>query len=274
MPVEVFRTCPALLLRYRGADSCTATIMKILAAIFDAVFCMHAISDVRGAIRTSKRKRATWLRMSQAATYSAIVGAITLVGCNAAQAQLSVRIIEKGVYKAETIARTVTKEATGVLNTVVNPRLISEGVVVYGNLGVRFGIRYVVSGAATTDVDLRFVIRFPPAGLRDPKGLRYSASEQSQSVQTGGAHYWDYQLENDWEIVQGAWHFEIWSNANKLAQQTFCVLDARQAVDANNTKECLPFLMKLSNEQGTRGTDARGRLTVPPLALSMQPQER
>ena len=127
----------------------------------------------------------TWLRISQAATYSAIVGAITLVGCNAAQAQLSVKIIEKGVYKAETIARTVTKEATGVLNTVVNPRLISEGVVVYGNLGVRFGIRYVVSGAATTDVDLRFVIRFPPAGLRDPKGLRYSASEQSQSVQAG-----------------------------------------------------------------------------------------
>lgn len=248
--------------------------MKTLAATFDAGFYMGEISDVRGTIRTSERKRATWLRISQAVTFSAFVGAVTLLGCSAAKAQLSVKIIEKGVYKAETVARTVTKEATGVLNTVRNPRLISEGVVVYGNLGVRFGIRYVVSGAATTDVDLRFVIRFPPTGLRDPKGRRYSASEQSQSVQTGGAHYWDYQLENDWEIVQGAWHFEIWSNANKLAQQTFCVLDARQAVDANNTKECLPFLMKLSNEQGTRGTDARGRLTVPPLALSMQPQER
>jgi hypothetical protein len=247
--------------------------MKTLATIFDAGVYMGEISDVRGTIRLSVSKRVTWLRISQAATYSAIVGAITLFGCNAAQAQLSVKIIEKGVYKAETIARTVTKEATGVLNTVVNPRLISEGAVVYGNLGVRFGIRYVVSGAATTDVDLRFVICFPPAGLRDPKGGRYSASEQSQSVQAGSAHYWDYQLENDWEIVPGAWHFEIWSNASKLAQQTFCVIDARQAVDAKNTKECLPFLMKLSNDQGSGGAGARGRQTVQPLAPSMQPQE-
>jgi len=196
----------------------------------------------------------TWLQISHAATFSAIMGAITLFGCNAAKAQLSVKIIEKGVYKAETIARTITEIAAGVLNTVVNPRLISEGVIVYGNLGVRFGIRYVVSGTATTDVDLRFVIRFPPAGLRDPKGLRHSVSEQSLSVQAGGVYYWDYRLESDWEIVPGAWHFEIWSNANKLAQQTFCILDARQALDANNAKECLPFLMKLSNEQGSRGT--------------------
>lgn len=202
----------------------------------------------------SASKRVTLRRISQSVTFSAIVGAITLVGCNAAKAQLSVKIIEKGVYKAETVARTVTKEATGVLNTVRKPRLISEGAVVYGNLGVRFGIRYVVSGTAATDVDLRFVIRFPPAGLRDPKGLRHSVSEQSLSLQAGGAYYWDYQLENDWEIVPGAWHFEIWSNANKLAQQTFCVLDARQAVDANNTKECSAFLMRLSNEQGSRGT--------------------
>jgi hypothetical protein len=247
--------------------------MKILVAICDAGFYMREISDVPGALRTNVNKRLTWLRISQAVTFSAIVGAITLFGCDAAKAQLSVKIIERGVYKAETIARTVTKEATGVLNTVVNPRLVSEGPIVYGNLGVRFGIRYVVAGTAPADVELRFIIRFPPAGLRDPKGRRYSTSDQSQSVQTGGAHYWEYQTENDWEIVPGAWHFEIWSNAIKLAQQTFCVIDARQAVDAKNTKECLPFLMKLSNDHGSRGAGARGRQTVPPLALSRQPQE-
>lgn len=152
---------------------------------------MGEISDVRGAIRANASTRLTWLRISQAVTFSAMVGAITLFGCDAAKAQLSLKIIEKGVYKAETVARAFTKEATGVLNTVKDPRLISEGAVVYGNLGVRFGIRYVVSGTAAADVDLRFVIRFPPAGLRDRKGCRYSTSEQSQSVQTGGAHYWD-----------------------------------------------------------------------------------
>jgi hypothetical protein len=247
--------------------------MKTLAAIFDAGLHEGELGALRDSIPISASKRVTWLQISQAVTFSAIVGAITLFGCNAAKAQLSVKIIERGVYRAETVSRTITKEATGVLNTVANPQLISEGPVVYGNLGVRFGIRYVVSGTATTDVDLRFVIRFPPAGLRDPKGRRYSVSEQSMSVQAGAAYYWEYHLENDWEIVPGAWHFEIWSNANKLAQQTFCVIDARQAVEAKNTKECLPFLMKLSNEHGSRGTGARGRRTVPPLAPSMQPQE-
>lgn len=210
-------------------------------------------SDVRGTTPNSASKRVTLRRISQAVTFSAIMGAITLVGCNAAKAQLSVKIIERGVYKAEAVARTVTKEATGVLNTVKNPRLISEGAVVYGNLGVRFGIRYVVSGTAITDAELRFVIRFPPTGLRDPKSVRYFVSEQSLSVQAGVAYYWEYHLESDWEIVPGAWHFEIWSNANKVAQQTFCVIDARQALDAKSTKECLPFLMKLSNEHGSRG---------------------
>jgi hypothetical protein len=247
--------------------------MKTLAAIFDAGFYMGEISDVRGAIRTNVSKRVTWLVISQAVTFSAIVGAITLFGCYAAKAQLSVKIIEKGVYQAETVARAVTKEATAVLNTVENPRLISEGAVVYGNLSVRFGIRYVVSGTAAADVDLKFVIRFPPAGLRDPKRVRYSVSEQSLSVQAGFAYYWEYHFENDWEIVPGAWHFEIWSNSNKIAQQTFCVIDVRQAVDAKNTKECVPFLMKLSNEHGSRGAGARVRQTVPPLAPSMQPQD-
>jgi len=39
-----------------------------------------------------------------------MVGAITLFGCDAAKAQLSLKIIEKGVYKAETVARAFTKE--------------------------------------------------------------------------------------------------------------------------------------------------------------------
>ncbi len=247
--------------------------MQTVAAILAAGYHKLESGAFRDTIRTIASKRVTWLEISQAVTFSAILGSITLCGCNAAIAQLSVKITEKGVYKAETVARTVTKEATGVLNTVKDPRLISEGAVVYGNLGVRFGVRYVVSGTATTDVDLKFVIRFPPAGLRDPKGSRYSISEQSLSVQAGVTHYWEYQLENDWEIVPGAWHFEIWSNAIKLAQQTFCVLDARQAVEAKNTKECLPFLMKLSNDHGSRGAAARGRQAVPPPALSMQPQE-
>ncbi len=160
-----------------------------------------------------------------------------------ARAQPSIRIIEKGIYQAETTGRTITQEATGVRNTVRNPRLINDTVVVYGKNGVRFGVRYVLSGTSGPTLDLHLVIRFPAPGLRDPAaGKRYFESAQVLTIEAAAAYYWEYHFENDWEIVPGVWTFEFWSSETMLASQKFCVIDATQLLDAGKAKGCLPLL--------------------------------
>lgn len=178
----------------------------------------------------------TLLMLSIAAIAATMIGKTT-------HAQPSIRIIEKGVYQAETIGRTVTQEGTGVRNTVKNPRLISDTVIVYGKLDARFGLRYILSDASGPTLDLNLVIRFPAPGLRDPAaGKRYFESAQVVTIEAGAAYYWEYHLENHWEIVPGVWTFEFWSNATMLASQKFCVIDPTQSLDAAKAIGCLPLL--------------------------------
>lgn len=176
----------------------------------------------------------------------AVIAAITW-GDNAS-AEPAVRIIEKGVYRAETTTRTITKEGTGILNSVQNVRLISDTAVVYGKVGVRFGVRYVLSGSAPS-LDMKFVVKFPASGLHDPAtGARYAESAQAQTVQTGMTNYWGYDLENNWEIAAGFWEFEFWADSKKLTSQVFCVIDISQPLDAAKNRECLPLISRSSND--------------------------
>ena len=163
-------------------------------------------------------------------------------------AEPAVQIIEKGVYRAETTSRVITKEATGIINTVQNVRLMSDTAVVYGKIGVRFGVRYVFSGSAPS-LNIKFVVKFPAPGLHDPAtDARYAESAQAQTVQTGIVNYWEYSFDNNWEIVPGLWEFEFWADTKKLASQGFCVIDISQPLDAAKNRVCLPLISRSSNE--------------------------
>jgi hypothetical protein len=165
-----------------------------------------------------------------------------------AMAEPTVRIVEKGVYRAETTTRTVTKEATGILNTVQNVRLISDNTLVYGKIGVRFGVRYVLSSSAPS-LNLKFVIKFPSSGLRDSvTGARYVESVRALTIETGSMNYWEYCFDSDWEIVPGFWEFEFWADSKKLASQVFCVIDTSQPLDSAKNRECLPLVSRSSND--------------------------
>ena len=165
-------------------------------------------------------------------------------GSIASHAPVAVHIVEKGVYEAETISSTSKKEATGLQNIVRNPRLIRSTAIVPGRIGVRFGVRYVIGGPTETSVDLKLIIRFPDAGLLDPKtGARYFESEHSLMMPTGAPGYWEYHLENDWEIVPGVWQFEFWSNAGRLAVERFCVIDATRPPETESVQKCSQVLI-------------------------------
>jgi hypothetical protein len=185
--------------------------------------------------------RAQWVVL-----WVGIIGAVAaFVGSSVAHTNLTIHILEKGVYQAETTSRTTAQDATSIRNTVRNPRLISDTAIVYGRLGVRFGLRYILSGTESPVADLKLVIRFPPVGLRDPAtNARYFESVQVLTIQSDAAHYWEYHFENGWEIVPGVWHFEFWSDAMMLASQRFCVIDTMQPSGGTKAEGCQPLLLK------------------------------
>lgn len=151
------------------------------------------------------------------------------------------QVVERGIYRAETVGQRSVPGTTGVINTVRNARLISSTTRIPAALGVRFGVRYVVSGGPPgSAVPLRLLISFPPGGLRNPvSGQRIPQNEHILSVPPGVTLYWEYQFENQWEIVPGVWHFEFWSGESKLAEQRFCVhAPAQRAPLPSTAGEC------------------------------------
>lgn len=153
----------------------------------------------------------------------------------------SVSIVERGVYQAETVARAVIPDATGVRNTVANPRLITSTTLIYAQLGVRMGLRFMASDTQRANVDLELIIRFPPPGLLNTSShQRFAQAEYRVAVPVNVLQYWEYHFENDWEIVPGMWEFELWSGGRRLAVQRFCVIDVKSLNQTDGLKICSP----------------------------------
>ena len=143
----------------------------------------------------------------------------------------TVRVIESGVYRAETVKRTNTPGTTGIVNTVENIQLITNTTNILGQIGVRFGLRYIPIGSPSgAAAGLNLAVTFPRQGLRKPNtGETLYRIEHVVSAEIGATMYRDYAFENDWEIVAGLWIFEFWSENRKLGEQRFCVYDLRSS---------------------------------------------
>jgi hypothetical protein len=134
-----------------------------------------------------------------------------------------IHIVERGIYRAETVSRDQRAEQQGFINTVQNPQLINATESIIGQVGVRFGLRYIAIGVVG-DARLNLLISFPPPGQRDPAtGQTYFQSELTVRPTANDINYWEYHFEHDWEIVTGTWTFEFWFGGRKLAEQRFCV---------------------------------------------------
>jgi hypothetical protein len=163
---------------------------------------------------------------------------------NMAAAQTSrlerIHIVDRGVYRAETIARAERRGQESIINTVRAPRLVNDTKAIVGQVGVRFGLRYIAVG---TDggAQLKLVIKYPPSGLRDPATGRFSFESELNVRPTPGAiNYWEYHFEHDWEVILGQWVFEFWIDDKKLTEERFCVyeLNNPHAAGAAVTGKC------------------------------------
>jgi Domain of unknown function (DUF3859) len=146
----------------------------------------------------------------------------------AAQGVQSIEVSDVGIYKAEMTGGAVTAPGTpmGKTNLVNGVELMERTTIVPAALGTSFGFRYKIVGETDgADVNLKFVNHYPEPGLKSPTtGNTYMSGEYVLQRKSGLQHWKGYTFESDWELVPGAWTFEIWVGDRKMATQDFTVV--------------------------------------------------
>ena len=177
-------------------------------------------------------------------TFAAVL-ALTICWITSAAAELpSVARAEvrwAGLYEAQIGATTVQPNtAAGHTNQLVNTRKLQATTTVEGRLGVSFGLEYALHGRpAGANVQITIVVQLPKAGLKNPAKAERTYREQWSAAPKpiGGSNIVGYTFEHAWEVVPGLWIFEIWSNDQKIGEQSFCVLP-EQATEAEKNEPC------------------------------------
>lgn len=140
-------------------------------------------------------------------------------------------VLECGIFRAQSGGMPAGHSSFGPIAKVWNASLVQSTTAIPARKSLRFGLRYVINGApAGASVDIKFITRFPEAGLLDPiTGVRHHESEYTGRREVGVPAYREFRFDRPWEIVSGEWVFEFWHEGRKIGMQRFCVIDAESA---------------------------------------------
>lgn len=152
-----------------------------------------------------------------------------------------VSIIERGVYRGRSGARSVAQSHFGAVVDVQDVTLVNSTTTIPARKWLRFGLRYVLTGAPQgATLDLRLVTRFPDPGLLDPaSGVRHFESAYAIRSAIGVPSYREFHFDHAWEIVAGEWVFEFWHGARLIGSQRFCVFEADKGGPSSNTSKSI-----------------------------------
>lgn len=134
----------------------------------------------------------------------------------------SIRFVEVGVYRGETIGSRANVAA------VRNVELLRVTNAVPAVLGVRFGVRYIVSGEPTGEVVNLTAVTRSAAHVGDG-AQEIVWSRYPLSVQIGELRYREFHFDHHDELMPGRWYFEFWHGEKLLGVQEFCVFAAVHA---------------------------------------------
>ncbi len=110
-------------------------------------------------------------------------------------------------------------------------RFVSFSNQIPGELGISFGIQYVIhSTPKGKPFKVTGVITYPGKGLVAPNGEVYKISKEEMVVKLGEKNFYGFGFDKPWEIVPGEWKFQIKRNEAILAQKTLIVLEPEQAL--------------------------------------------
>jgi hypothetical protein len=136
-------------------------------------------------------------------------------------------IVESGIYRAATVSiEHAPSTATGKRNILSDTKLVASTTRIEAKVGVHFGMRYrIVGHPRNATIKLMSITQYPAPGLKNPKTESVQTRGENSLLATiGQINYRGYVFEHDWEIVPGAWIFELWDGTRKLASQTFDVV--------------------------------------------------
>lgn len=137
-------------------------------------------------------------------------------------------VLERGIFQASSRGLATGHSSFGPVTNVRDVSLIQSTTTIPARKSLRFGLRYVITGAPVgAPVDIRLVTRFPAEGLLDPvSGVRHHQSEYTIQGIIGAPAYREFMFDRSWEIVSGEWVFEFWQAGRNIGMQRFCVRDA------------------------------------------------
>jgi hypothetical protein len=145
-------------------------------------------------------------------------------GTGHAQTVSRIDIVDYGIYTVDREAQGRSSEGIG-RSTVRNVRHAVTTTTVPVQIGVTFGFHYkLVGGDAGETVELRKVTKYPPPGLRTPKGEVLRETERALRNKIGETRFTSYALVDAFELVPGPWTIELWQGSVRLASQTFTLV--------------------------------------------------
>ena len=136
-----------------------------------------------------------------------------------------VQITWAGTYTGDRVSS--RSGADGVIqHELSNVFLIKSTTRIPARRGIRFGVRYSVSGVpASAIVELRRVLRYPAPGASTPTSKSLIPTDEIEVQCAAGTEcITGYGLDQPWEVIPGRWTFEFWSGDRLLAEQSFTVL--------------------------------------------------
>jgi hypothetical protein len=138
------------------------------------------------------------------------------------------RMLWYGVYQAGSTTTIEDKASpTGrrtVSSGIVPPKVSSDRIPAI--LNTRFGFGYVLMGSPANAVaKMRHVRNFPAGGIVNPKtGQRYFKEQVELNLGVSQKDLFiGYLFEENFTLVPGVWHFEVWNGNRKLLEKRFTV---------------------------------------------------
>ncbi len=168
----------------------------------------------------------------------ALLVALLVLAQPAPAREVSVTIVEHGLYTAEVVGQ--QRDASGVVTDLLeNLCHVATTDTVPMRPRVHFGFRYRVEGPDTgTPVDLTLAVTFPEA-VHPPAGLPLRRHVRHSPVPVGAVSYTGYSFDRDWEFVPGVWTLEVLQGERRLAAMSFTVVDQdRPALSSPDPSSC------------------------------------
>ena len=133
-------------------------------------------------------------------------------------------IVDYGIYAKKDVE--TRKAGYGTYAATTPERLIQHTDSIPAIIGTTFGYRYTINGAPKGGhVDLTVKIIIPQPGLTNPKTGKtfHELAISYKNLKIGSMHHELVTFEEEWDLIPGQWHIQVWHEGTRLIDKAFTV---------------------------------------------------